>query len=82
MFLMKAPLQHCVQYDIVPTQAAHYKYVKSNHLNRKAVFQPHSLLHFSGLLLVGLIKNSLSLFCQKAGFLHLLNNKYLKPECE
>lgn len=56
VFLMKAPMQHCVQYGIVPTQTVHYEYVKSSHLERNAVFQPCLPLHFSGLLLVGLIK--------------------------
>jgi len=53
---MKAPMQHCIQYGIVPAQTVHYQYVKSNHWKRKAVYQSCLLLHFSGLLLAGLIK--------------------------
>lgn len=56
VFAMEAPMQRRVQRGIVPTQTVHYKYVKPNHLKRRAVFQPCLPLHFSGLLLVGLIK--------------------------
>lgn len=67
--LMTAPLQHCVHCDTVSKPRC--KYIKSSNLDRRAVFPPCIFLNAT----YGFKLNSLSLFCQNVGLLHLLNKK-------